>query len=113
MHGFLLYRIRHKFIQVVAEGIGLDYACNVFVCEKIEHFADSRIGSSASLEDSKERWLGRERRAELQRSARRLQLIYLFIKVSPWQLYNVHDQQGVLKPKIVKDRLFCLQKSGC
>ena len=46
MHGFLLYRIRHKSIQVVAEGIGLDYACNVFVCKKIEHFADSQIGSS-------------------------------------------------------------------
>ena len=45
----------------------------------------------------------RERRAELRRSARRLQLIYLFIKVSPWQLYNIHDQQEVLKPKIVTD----------
>ena len=56
MHGFLLYRIRHKSIQVVAEGIGLDYACNVFVSKKIEHFADSQIGSSVSLEDSKERW---------------------------------------------------------
>ena len=104
-----LHKIQHKSIQVVAEGIGLrNFQCNVCL-RKINtlcfhalfEFLSGRTGSSRAHYKNAG---GKERRAELRRSARRQQFI---ITVSSWRFYN--RQEEVLdekSPKVIDRFVF-------
>ena len=99
-----LHKIQHKSIQVVVEGIGLEnyfirnvaalrnFQCNVCL-RKIKtlcrhavfEFLSGRTGRNWIQRSTLKNAGGKERRAELRRSARRQQFI---IKVSSWRFYN-------------------------
>ena len=83
-----LHKIQHKPIQVVAEGIGVENYLirNVAALRNFQCKVCLR-----KIND------GKERRAELRRSARRQLFI---IKVSSWRFYN--QQEKVLNQKSPK-----------
>ena len=103
-----LHKIQHKSIQVVAEGIGLEnylirnvaalrnFQCNVCL-RKIKtlcrhavfEFLSGRTGRNWIQRITLKNAGGKERRAELRRSARRQQFI---IKVSSWRFYNRREE---------------------
>ena len=113
-----LHKIQHKSIQVVGEGIGLENYLirNVAALDKLtvclrkikntfpSHTLWISIRMNWIQRNTQKNSGGGERRANLQRSARRQQFI---IKVSSWRFYN--QQEEVLNqksPKVIDHFVF-------